>query len=148
MNEECGWRHKALNAGLLVLRVLMGLAMASHGYAKIFGGQIAQLKEGLVGMGFPAPAILAWLAALSEFVGGLFIALGLGTRFAAFFVAFTMGVAFFVAHAKDPFHVKLPAYLYGVIALSLIFIGAGRYSLDTLLCRRKGACKTDEKEAA
>lgn len=134
-----------MDAGLLVLRVLMGLAMASHGYQKVFGGQVVQLQEGLVAMGLPAPQLLAWLAALSEFVGGVCIALGLGTRVAGFFVMFTMGVAFFKAHGADPFHVKLAPYLYGIIALSFIFMGGGRFSLDSLFCRR---CKDAPKEPA
>jgi len=138
MTEECGWKDRASSAGLLVLRVFMGLAMAQHGYQKIFGGIMPQMAEGVTKMGLPAPHLLAWLAALSEFAGALLIVLGLGTRVAAFFVFFTMGVAFFIAHAQDPFQVKELVYLYGVVSFSLILTGAGRYSLDALWCRKKG----------
>lgn len=135
MNNLTGWRKPTANAGLLVLRVMMGLGIAHHGFGKVFGGVIVPLTEGLTKMGFPAPVLMAWLAALSELVGGLLIAIGLGTRAAAFFVAFTMGVAFFIAHAHDPFQVKELAYMYGAIALSLILTGAGDYSLDFLIRR-------------
>ena len=134
-----GWRHNVLNAGLLWLRILMGLTIANIGYAKIFKGGLAQLIPGVEALGFPAPVVFAWLAALSEFVGGLLIVIGLGTRGAAFFIFFTMCVAFFGAHAQDPFHVKLPAFLYGTIAGTLMLTGAGRFSLDSLLCRK--GCK-------
>jgi putative oxidoreductase len=135
---EC--KGKGLDAGLLWLRVLAGLTIASHGYDKIFGGTIMpQMIEGVRAMGFPAPVLFAWLAALSEFVGGLLIAFGLGTRIAAFFAAFTMGVAFFVAHAQDPFQVKELAMLFGVVFVALIFTGAGRYSLDAMCCCRNKA---------
>jgi len=89
--------------GLLWLRVLMGLGIASHGYQKIFGGYVAKLAEGVAQMGFPVPILFAWAAALSEFAGGLLVALGLGTRIAALFVFFTMSVAVFLHHASVPF---------------------------------------------
>lgn len=138
MDKNCaGWRTKSLHTGLVILRVLMGFAMASHGYQKVFGGQVNMLAEGLVQWGWPMPTALAWMAALAEFAGGICIALGLGTRVAAFFVFFTMCVAFFKAHGADPFHMKLAPYLYGITALSLIFTGGGRFSLDALFCCRK-----------
>lgn len=138
MKECCGdWRKKARNAGILTLRVLAGSAIAYIGYGKVFGGQMPMLIEGVAKMGFPAPTVMAWLAALSEFAGGLCIVLGLGTRVASFFLFVTMCVAFFVAHANDPFHAKMPAFLFGVISLSLILIGGGRWSLDAACCCRK-----------
>jgi putative oxidoreductase len=142
MNESCGWRGRASSAGLLILRILMGFGIAYHGYGKVFGGQMSMMVDGLGKMGLPAPTLFAWLAALSEFAGGLLIVLGLATRVAALFVFVTMAVAFFVAHAQDPFQVKELAYLYGTIALSLILTGAGCYSFDALFCCRKGSCET------
>lgn len=136
------WRKKAASAGLLALRLLMGLTMAHIGSQKVFGGGVHQLAQGLESMGFPMPIVFAWMAALAEFLGGLSIAVGLGTRFGAFFVFVTMCVAFFVAHAKDPFHAKMAAYLYGSIALSLILTGGGGFSMDALWCRKK--CKEEQ----
>ncbi len=123
-------KENALSVGLLWLRVLMGFGIAYHGYGKIFGGDLAMLTEGLVKMGMPAPQLLGWLAALSEFLGGICIALGLGTRIAAFFVFFTMSVAAFRAHAADPFQVKELALAYWTMAGTLIFTGGGLFSLD------------------
>lgn len=143
MKNNCGWKECASSAGLLVLRVLMGSAMAYHGYGKLFGGHLEMLTGGLEKMAMPAPVLLAWLASLAEFAGGILIVLGLGTRVAAFFVFFTMGVAFFVAHAKDPFQMKELAYLHGAVALSLILTGAGRYALDALFCCKGRSCKTE-----
>lgn len=131
-------KETAKNIGLLWLRVLMGLAIATHGYDKVFGGVVHQLAEGLAGLGFPIPVVFAWLASLSEFAGGLLIALGLGTRVAAVFVFVTMSVAVFIAHAKDPFQVKEMAFLFFTISGALIALGGGRFSLDALLfCRSR-----------
>jgi putative oxidoreductase len=54
--------------------------------------------SGVESLGFPLPALFAWAAALAEFLGGLCVALGLGTRVAAAFAASTMFVAAFVRH--------------------------------------------------
>lgn len=122
----------ASDIGLLWLRVAAGLGIAYHGYGKVFGGQIEMLQQGVAGMGFPFPAVFAWAAALSEFAGGICLTLGLFTQVAAFFVFFTMSVAFFVAHKADPFHVKELAFLYWTISASLIFAGGGKWSVERI----------------
>lgn len=122
--------------GLLWLRILMGLGIASHGYQKIFGGQVEQFAQGVAQMGFPVPILFAWTAALSEFLGGTFIALGCGTRIAALFVFMVMSVAAFIHHAQDPFRVKELALAYWTMAGTLIFLGGGALSLDAILLKR------------
>lgn len=123
--------------GLLWLRLLAGYGMATHGYAKVFGGGIGQMTEGVAGMGFPFPAVFAWAAALSEFAGGVCLALGLGTRIAAGFIFITMSVACLRVHAADPFATKELAFLYWAISGALMLIGGGRFSLDALIKRRR-----------
>lgn len=128
------WYH---DTGLLILRVLTGFGIASHGYGKIFTeGRMHQFAGGVEEMGFPIPVVFAWLAALSEFLGGLLLAAGLFTRYAAFFIFSTMSVAFFIRHADDPFSQKEKALLYWTIALAIMFVGAGRYALDRLIQKR------------
>ena len=118
------------NLGLLWLRALMGAGIAYHGYQIIFGGGMDGLIQGVEKMGFPIPQVFAWAAALSEFVGGVFIVFGLWTRYAALAVLTTMGVAFFIAHKHDPLKVKELAAAYATIAGALLLIGAGSFSLD------------------
>jgi putative oxidoreductase len=126
----------AVGAGLLVLRLGIGLAMSfAHGLGKI------PPSEGFVsvtaGLGFPLPTFFAWAAAISEFVGGLLVALGLLTRPAALAILCTMLVAFLMRHAGEPFGDRELAFLFGVGSLALAFAGAGRYSLDAVLFREK-----------
>ena len=97
-----------------------------------------QFTEGVAKMGFPMPDVFAWAGALSEFLGGVLIALGLGTRIAASFVFSTMAVAAFIRHASDPFDVKELALLYGTVAMAIVLIGPGRFSLDHLICKAFG----------
>ena len=118
--------------GLLVLRVGAGVSMAvGHGWGKLQSW--SELSKS-----FPDPLGIGstWSLAgalLGELVGPVLIALGLGTRLAAIPAAFTMGVAFFAIHAADPFAKQEKALLYLIAFTTLLFTGAGRYSLDAKL---------------
>jgi len=150
-------RTKTNDVALVLLR-LSGLAMALyHGRDKVeslAAGEGERLIQSTADLGFPLPALFAWAAALAEFAGGLLIALGLGTRIASAFVAFTMVVAAFGRHhALDHLLTALglmnvdaetlkswgkpeSALIYLVIFLALVLTGAGRYSLDHLIATR------------
>ena len=121
--------------GLVLVRVGFGLSLAlAHGLGKLSHPDL--FVNGLTQGGFPAPALLAWIAILSEFVGGLLLALGLFARPAAAFVIGTLGVAAFHVHGADPYQKKELALAYVVIGLAVLIAGPGRFSLDALLARR------------
>ncbi len=126
------YQSHALNVGLLFFRVSIGLIMAfSHGLGKI------PPKPGFVGfvakIGFPMPELFAWGAGLSELVGGLFIALGLATRFSSLSLAITMASAGFLAHANDGWAKQEFAIVYMICFVFIFFSGAGKYSIDNLI---------------
>ncbi|MFN2240048.1 MAG: DoxX family protein [Thermoanaerobaculia bacterium] len=124
------------DAGLLVLRVFAGLALAfGHGLGKL--PPSPGFVEGVGEMGFPLPALFAWAAAVSEFAGGLLLAAGLLTRPSSLLILFTMATAALIRHAPDPFSSKEKALLFLFVALLFLLAGAGRYSLDALLARRR-----------
>ena len=121
--------------GLLVIRLWFGVVMAvEHGISKF--GKIEMFAGGLASNGVPAPELMAWLAALTETLGGLFIALGFLTRPAALGLVVTMCVAAFVEHANDPFQKMEFALLYGFGFLGLALSGPGRLSLDHLIGKK------------
>ena len=134
--------NKYKDAGILFLRIGIGFAFIfTHGYGKISGGPELWEKIGgsmaNVGITF-APVFWGFMAAASEFIGGILILLGLLTRPAAAFMAFTMLMAF-VQHASklDPWARAIhPVELFSVF-MCLLFIGAGKFSLDALLFRKK-----------
>ena len=130
-----GDTSRLVDVGLLVVRVGFGLGLAfAHGLGKI------PPSDGFVGataaLGFPAPTLFAWAAALSEFVGGLLLAVGLLTRPAGAFIAVTLGVAAFVQHAGDPFGDRELALGYFVVGVAFAVMGAGRYAVDAAIRRR------------
>lgn len=118
--------------GLLVLRVVSGGAMASHGW-----GKIQNPFHWMDGASSPPPSVLQFLAALSEFGGGLALILGAVTVVAAAGIFFTMAEA--MRHhvsAGDPFGKWELALLYFVIAVVMLAAGPGRFSVDALLRSR------------
>ena len=123
------------DVALLLLRLFVGLSMAlAHGWGKI------PPSTGFIGfvesLGFPAPALFAWLAALGEFVGGLLLAAGLLTRFAALNIIITMGVAAFMAHASDGFAKQELPLLYLIACVFFLVSGGGKFSADRALSLR------------
>ena len=122
-------KPRMTDVSLLLLRVFIGLAISTHGYQKIFMN-MDKFTDAVAGLGFPAPVFLAWVAALSEFAGGLLLALGLFSRASALFVMGVMAVAVFRVHAADPFRVKELAFAYLIVSAALLSSGGGFYSLD------------------
>jgi putative oxidoreductase len=133
--------HKYSDAGILFMRIGIGIPFVFvYGIMKIeggpdmwqmIGGAMANIKINF------APVFWGFLASASEFFGGILILLGLFTRTAAAFLAFTMLMAF-IAHtsAMDPWHMAMhPMELFGVF-MGLIFIGAGKYSLDNIFFKK------------
>jgi putative oxidoreductase len=122
----------AANAGLALLRIFTGVSIAvAHGIGKIPPSEGLITRSGE--LGFPVPVVFAWAAALSEFLGGIFLALGLFTRLAGFFIAFTMLVAILGVHAADPYQKKELAFMYFFIALAFMIKGSGDWSVDSFL---------------
>jgi putative oxidoreductase len=125
--------------GLLALRLWIGVVGMLHGSQKIFTGEgIKGFAGFLEKLNVPAPAASAWMAALSELVGGAMIALGLWPRIAAVPFAITMIVAWATAH-KGAFFAQTGGGEYpltlAVIALAIAVAGPGSFAIT----RSKGA---------
>jgi putative oxidoreductase len=131
------WGHLSQyrNLGLLVLRASVGLYMAfGHGLGKITGGpeqwaQLGGVMEGIFGF-VVAPMAWGFLAAAAEFVGALFVTVGLLTRPAALVLVLNMTVAA-LAHITGVIEGSPEsALIYGFVFLSLVLVGPGAYSVD------------------
>lgn len=123
------------NAGIALLRIFAGASLSlEHGFGKIPVSD--KFIENTANLGFPIPAFFAWAAALSEFTGGAFLALGLFTRLSGLFIAITMAVAAFGVHLNDPFGRKELALFYMFTGLCFLLKGAGDWSIDAYLRRK------------
>lgn len=117
--------------GLLILRVIAGGAMLTHGWPKL-----QKLVNGNFQFGDPlgiGPEASLILAVLAEVVCSILLIIGLATRLAVIPLIVTMAVAFFIVHAADDFRTKELALVYLGIFLCIFFTGPGKLSLDKAL---------------
>ena len=120
--------------GKLILRFSIAGLMLFHGFSKLFNG-IDGVKFLVTSAGLPE--VVAYGVYFGEIIFPILIILGLFTRISSLFFALTMVFAIFLAHSSDIFTlgktgglvIELPLiYLLG--AISLMFIGAGKYSFN------------------
>jgi putative oxidoreductase len=118
--------------GLLVLRVGMGVMFIFHGWPLLIGGLAVWEKTGaaIAYVGIKAfPIFWGFMAAFSEFFGGIALILGLFFRPACMLLAITMAVAASMHIGKgEGLKAASQAIEAGVVFLSLVFIGPGTYS--------------------
>jgi putative oxidoreductase len=129
-----------MSYGLLLLRVVIGGTMFSHGAQKLFGwfgGSGLRGTAGFFGsLGWRAPLAMALLAGLAEASGAAFAA-GLLTPFAALGIAVVLLNAIFAVHWKNGFFngdggIEFPLAL-AAVAVAIAATGPGRFSIDRLI---------------
>ncbi len=128
----------AFDIGLLILRVLLGLTLAAHGYAKFFsGGRIAGTASWFDGIGMKPGLLHARLAASGEVGFGLALAAGLLTPLAAAGFVALMLVAAWTVHRTNGFFIVHDGWEYNLVlavaAVVVATLGPGAISLDDLL---------------
>jgi len=130
-------QHKKFQMNLyLAFRLLVGVFFLSHGAQKLFGA-----FGGVDGNGGAVNLFSMFgLAGLIEFIGGLFIFLGLFTSIVALIASLEMLTAYFMVHIPSGGILPLmqqvngePAILFFSAFLVLIAFGAGKWSLERKL---------------
>jgi len=128
------WLSQYRDIGLLFLRLGMGTMMVFHGWPKLAGGihQWEKLGKamGTLGVNF-FPGFLGFSCAMVETVGGVLIVLGFCFRPVTILMAFNFVVATLVVYKTSHQFIdwSRPAEML-ILFISLIFIGAGKYSVD------------------
>lgn len=119
----------------LFLRLIGGGLMLTHGYLKLL--KIINGEWGFadpIGIGAEATLILA---VFTEVVCAIFILVGFKVKWAAIPLAITMLIAAFIVHGGDPMQKKESALIYLLVYLAIIWLGAGKYSIDGTLNKNK-----------
>jgi putative oxidoreductase len=131
------------NSGLspLILRITAGVIFIAHGGQKLFswfgGYGLEGTGQWMESIGLSPGYLMALVAGSAEFFGGLFLLLGLLTRFSSSVLAFTMLIAIFSVHFENGFFMSANGYefafaLFGA-SIAIMLSGAGKLSLDALL---------------
>lgn len=126
----------ALNLGLLILRLVIGLTLTVHGVVKYRNG-IGGAAGWFASMGLKPGPLHAHLAASTEILAGLALAVGFLTPLAAMAYIGVMTVAGWLAHRKNGFMITKQGWEYvfvlGASAAGLAATGPGEWSLDNAM---------------
>jgi len=128
---------RAHDIGLLVVRLGVGLIIAARGSQHLFGwwGGLGLYRTGeeFGHLGYPAPRAMAFIAGLTETLGGLGLAVGLLTPLAGAAVAGCMANAVAATWHLGLFGGFEFPLLIGVCAAGLALTGSGRIAIDALI---------------
>ncbi len=126
---------------LLFVRLYWGYQFAIDGWGKLHN--LARVTNYFSSLGLPAPGPTALSITLLELVGGILLAVGLGTRFIAFLLFCNMTVAYYTGD-HDAFvgifthpdaFVSASPFSYWLASLIILVYGPGPFSLDALIDR-------------
>lgn len=140
-----GYIAGAGSVGLLVLRLVAGAAFIIHGWPKI-----QNATSWMNAFPDAPPPYLQAAAAVAEFGGGISLILGFLTPLFSLMIACTMATAYamvhyraghaFVASKPDEHSFELAA-VYFAIAVCLLLVGPGQFSLDCCIFGRRASSK-------
>ena len=125
------------SAGLLILRLAVGIFLIHHGYEKL--DNIDNFADAFVRpLHIPFPVTMSYAAAFSEIIGSWLLITGLLTRFGALAIMGTMSVAIYHAISINGFNIYLLELLalYFGGAACVFFAGGGKLSFDYLIWNR------------
>lgn len=127
---------------LLLIRVYWGWQFAQSGWGRLH--HLARATDFFASLHIPAPGPTVIFISCLEFVGGILLIAGLGTRFIGLLLAVDMFVAYLTTDLSAlATIISKPDNFYGDAAYTFLFasliafiFGAGRFSVDYLIWRR------------
>jgi putative oxidoreductase len=123
----------------LLLRLIVGGLFVYYGYSKFMNyDKILPMFGDIIGTG---SRLSFNLVIFAELFCGFFVLVGFLTQLSIIPIFITLIVAYFIAHAKDPFDVKQVAFIFLVLPVVIFILGSGKYSVDKLLFKKKKRTK-------
>lgn len=137
------------DVALLIVRIGLGLTLAAHGYGKFYsGGKIPGTAGWFASIGLRPGKLHAYMAAYSEVLSGIFLAVGLFTTFAAAGFVALMVVAALLVHRKQGFFITSGGWEYtfilGLVPISIAMIGPGTLSIDHIVRNSSDGARLSE----
>jgi putative oxidoreductase len=128
---------------LLAIRLFWGGSFMLAGWGKFFN--IPKVSEYFASLNIPFPIQQAYLVATVECVGGLFLLIGLASRWVSIPLSCVMIVAYITAHNEalvniwnDPdTFIKESPFNFLLATLLVLAFGPGKISVDYLLRKKK-----------
>jgi putative oxidoreductase len=135
----------AYDVGVLILRLVLGVTMAAHGYNKFFGpGGLAGTAGWFDSIGMGPGMFHARTAAATEITAGLGLAVGLLTPLSAAGFVALMLVAAWTVHRSNGFFIVKEGWEYNLVlaasAVGVATLGPGMLSLDYALFHTTEFC--------
>ena len=127
---------------LLVVRLYWGWQLMQSGWGKLH--HLDRVTDFFTNLNLPAPAFTAHFVSVLEWVGGLLLILGLGSRLISLVLTVNMLVAYWTADRDALFAVfsdpgkfyNADPYTFLFASVMVLVFGAGLFSLDALLAKR------------
>ena len=134
---------------LLAVRLYWGWQFAQTGWGKL--QHLPKVTGFFTSLGIPAPAFAAFSVSWLELIGGICLALGLGSRLFGLLLAIDMLVAYWTASRPALFSIFSDpgkfytddAYTFLFASLLILIFGPGKFAIDELLLQR--ARKTESR---
>ena len=127
------------DAALFIFRAVLGTIFVAHGVDKMFFAGMDETIGQFSAMGIPQPQLSAYLAAISEMLGGAALVVGLLTTFVAGALALLMACALYFVHLGHGLFAADGGFEYPLVLIAgllmIVVFGSGRASVDGVLSR-------------
>ena len=124
--------------GLVFLRLVIGCRLIIGVWSSIISWQqMLGVKDFFQQSNIPLALTSAVVAVYAEFICGLLFIIGLWVRQAALVMIITFVVAIIFVDIHNTFIVAFPAWAILAASMAFLFYGAGGFSLDEWLTKRK-----------
>lgn len=130
----------AFDAGMLTVRLVVGVVIAMHGLNKVLGpGGLVGTAGWFEALGMRRSMMQARLAAGAELTSGAALVAGLATPLACSAVVALMTVAIVTVHGRNGFFIFRPGggweycFVLASVAVVIAMLGPGSISLDDVL---------------
>jgi putative oxidoreductase len=122
--------------GLAIVRIIFGALMVYHG-KEVFDPELMKEYANWDSISGSNGLFMVYLGKGSEFVGGLFLLLGIFTRVASLMTMGTMlYITFIVGGGKFWYEDQHP-FMFALFGLLFLFTGPGAFNLDGVIFKKQ-----------